>query len=215
MLGASERRARSVLLDEYCRSTGLELKYAIKVLGREAPAGAGEEILPALERGLHGVGCEGAQGCVDGSGAAVWQTVFRGNPGVVAGFLGAASRRTGGGRAETDSEDQRGADRSGACPVSEQGAEARCGERNTGGHAAGDRGEVRVVVGDSAWGAGDQYGDAVRGSMSGAIVWGLDATDIYSGGTEMRAVWNRGGQANSSKTPRSSIPRSGPPCRPR
>jgi len=25
MLGASERRARSVLLDEYCRSTGLEV----------------------------------------------------------------------------------------------------------------------------------------------------------------------------------------------
>ncbi len=29
------------------------------------------------------------------------------------------------------------------------------------------------------------------GSMSGAIIWALDATDIHSGWTEVRAVWNR------------------------
>ena len=33
------------------------------------------------------------------------------------------------------------------------------------------------------------------GSMSGAIVWALDCTDIFSGWTEVRAVWNRGANA--------------------
>jgi hypothetical protein len=33
------------------------------------------------------------------------------------------------------------------------------------------------------------------GSMSGAIVWALDCTDIFSGWTEVRAVWNRGAHA--------------------
>lgn len=37
------------------------------------------------------------------------------------------------------------------------------------------------------------------GSMSGAIVWALDATDIHSGWTEVRAVWNRGGQATCER----------------
>jgi hypothetical protein len=32
-------------------------------------------------------------------------------------------------------------------------------------------------------------------SMSGAIFWALDATDIHSGWTEVRAVWNRGAYA--------------------
>ena len=33
------------------------------------------------------------------------------------------------------------------------------------------------------------------GSLSGAIIWALDATDIHSGWTEVRAVWNRGAHA--------------------
>lgn len=37
------------------------------------------------------------------------------------------------------------------------------------------------------------------GSMSGAIVWALDATDIFSGWTEVRAVWNRGAHATCQR----------------
>jgi hypothetical protein len=37
------------------------------------------------------------------------------------------------------------------------------------------------------------------GSMAGAIVWALDATDIHSGWTEVRAVWNRGGHATRER----------------
>ena len=37
------------------------------------------------------------------------------------------------------------------------------------------------------------------GSMSGAIVWALDATDIFSGWTEIRAVWNRGAHATCQR----------------
>jgi len=33
------------------------------------------------------------------------------------------------------------------------------------------------------------------GSMAGAIVWALDSTDIFTGWTEVRAVWNRGAHA--------------------
>jgi hypothetical protein len=35
--------------------------------------------------------------------------------------------------------------------------------------------------------------------MSGAIVWALDATDIFSGWTEVRAVWNRGAHATCQR----------------
>ena len=37
------------------------------------------------------------------------------------------------------------------------------------------------------------------GSLSGAIVWALDATDIHSGWTEVRAVWHRGGHATRER----------------
>ena len=37
------------------------------------------------------------------------------------------------------------------------------------------------------------------GSMSGAIVWALDATDIFSGWTEVRAVWNRSAHATCQR----------------
>ena len=37
------------------------------------------------------------------------------------------------------------------------------------------------------------------GSMSGAIVWALDATDIHSGWTKVRAVWNRGGHSTRER----------------
>jgi len=37
------------------------------------------------------------------------------------------------------------------------------------------------------------------GSLSGAIVWALDASDIHSGWTEVRAVWNRGGRATCQR----------------
>lgn len=37
------------------------------------------------------------------------------------------------------------------------------------------------------------------GSMSGAIVWALDSTDIFSGWTEVRAVWNRGARATCQR----------------
>lgn len=35
--------------------------------------------------------------------------------------------------------------------------------------------------------------------MEGAIVWALDATDIHSGWTEVRAVWNRGAHATRER----------------
>jgi len=37
------------------------------------------------------------------------------------------------------------------------------------------------------------------GSMSGSIVWALDCTDIFSGWTEVRAVWNRGAHATCKR----------------
>jgi hypothetical protein len=37
------------------------------------------------------------------------------------------------------------------------------------------------------------------GSLCGAIVWALDATDIHSGWTEVRAVWNRGAHATRER----------------
>ena len=37
------------------------------------------------------------------------------------------------------------------------------------------------------------------GSLSGAIVWALDASDIHSGWTEVRAAWNRGGRATCER----------------
>ena len=35
--------------------------------------------------------------------------------------------------------------------------------------------------------------------MSGAVIWALDATDIHSGWTEVRAVWNRGAHATRER----------------
>lgn len=85
------RRARSVFLDEYCRSTGLERKYAVKVLGGKRRPGRRRGDPPSREI-YTASDVKVLKAVWMGGGAAVWQTVFWGHAGVVAGLVGERRR---------------------------------------------------------------------------------------------------------------------------
>jgi len=192
------KQARRALLDEYCQVTGFERKYAIKVLRgqrrREAsgkPRGACSRYSPADLELLKMVWLEAGQPCgkrLAGSMLELWLDSWQRNYGVVA---RAQVRRIAGiSAAQIDREmaAYRSAGRkrrvaSGALAAMQREVAVRC--------------EPWV---ESAPGAIEIDTVALcGGSMAGAIVWALDATDIHSGWTEVRAVWNRGGYATCQR----------------
>lgn len=187
------------MLDEYCRSTGLERKYAIKVLGGKRRQGRRRGDPPSREiytasdvKVLKAVWMAAGQPCgkrFSGAMLALW--------------LGSWERRHG----ELEVGERRRIAKISAAQIDRELAPYRSKERRrrvgSGTLAAMQR---EIAVRCEPWCEtvpGALEIDTVAlcgGSMSGAIVWGLDATDIYSGWTEVRAVWNRGGQATRERT---------------
>jgi hypothetical protein len=192
------KKARHVLLNEYCQTTGLERKYAIKVLRgqrRKGPSGVSRGARPTYRAQdiavLKAVWLACGQPCGKRLAGAMlklwlesWQKHHR--------WLSTKQRQ----RIEAISAAQ--IDREMA-PYRSAGRKRRIASSAL---AAMQR---EVAVRSEPWAEtapGALEIDTVAlcgGSMAGAIIWALDATDIHSGWTEVRAVWNRGGHATRER----------------
>ena len=192
------KQGRSALLDEYCQSSGLERKHANKVLRGQrrrgpsgAPRGACSRYTPEDLAVLKAVWLAAGQPCgkrLAGSMLRLWLASWQKHHGV----LPKAQRK----RLEKISAAQ--IDRE-MTPYRSAGRRRRIASSAL---AAMQR---EVAVRCEPWAEtapGALEIDTVAlcgGSLSGAIVWALDATDIHSGWTEVRAVWNRGGHATRER----------------
>ena len=193
------KRGRGVLLDEYCASTGLERKHAIKVLRGQRRRGAGSAAPRGARRTysaedialLKGVWLAAGQPCgkrLAGPMLCLWLASWQKHHGA----LPARQRK----RLEKMSAAQ--LDRAMA-PHRSGGRRRRIASSAL---AAMQR---EVAVRCEPWAEtapGALEIDTVAlcgGSLSGAITWALDATDIHSGWTEVRAVWNRGAHATRER----------------
>lgn len=183
--------ARSALLNEYCSTTGMERKYAIKVLREQrrtgpsgVPRGACRSYLEGDIEVLKSVWLSSGQPCgkrFAGEMLAQWLRSWERHhqrP------LPKAQRKRllGISAAQLDRL---------LAPYRTAGRKRRIA---SGALATMQR---EIVVRCEPWAEtapGALEIDTVAlcgGSMSGAIIWALDATDIHSGWTEVRAVWNR------------------------
>jgi hypothetical protein len=192
------KQARSALLDEYCRSSGLERKHVIKVLrgqrrrgGTGAARGArstyGSEDITVLKA----VWLVAGQPCgkrLAGEMLRLWLASWQKHHGTLSAEQ--IGRLTAISPAQIDRV---------LAPYRSAGRRRRIASSAL---AAMQR---EVAVRCEPWAEtapGALEIDTVAlcgGSMSGAIVWALDATDIHSGWTEVRAVWNRGAHATRER----------------
>jgi hypothetical protein len=192
------KRARHKLLNEYCQSTGLERKYANKVLRGQRRRGCSAAARGAASRYqakdlavLKAVWLAAGQPCgkrLAGEMLALWLRSWQKHNGQ----LPAKQRQ----RIEQISAAQIDCE---MAPYRTAGRKRRIASSAL---AAMQR---EVAVRCEPWAEtapGAIEIDTVAlcgGSMEGAIVWALDATDIHSGWTEVRAVWNRGGHATRER----------------
>ena len=192
------RQARSLLLDEYCQTAGLERKYAIKVLRgqrRNGGSGGARGARPTYTAKdiavLKAVWLSSGQPCgkrFAGAMLKLWLCSWEGHNR----RLGRVQRERleGISAAQIDRE---------LAPYRTQGRKRRIASSAL---AAMQR---EIAVRCEPWAEtapGALEIDTVAlcgGSLSGAIVWALDATDIHSGWTEVRAVWNRGAHATRER----------------
>lgn len=193
------KEARGLLLDEYCRSTGLERKYANKVLRGQRRRGRSESADPPSREiyteadiaVLKGVWMSAGQPCgkrLAGEALELWLKSWERRHGELGGEE--RERLAGISAAQIDRE---------LAPHRSGGRKRRIASSAL---AAMQR---EIAVRCEPWSEtapGALEIDTVAlcgGSMGGAIVWALDATDIHSGWTEVRAVWNRGGHATKER----------------
>lgn len=192
------KQARSALLDEYCRSSGLERKHVIKVLRGQRRRGAtaaargarstyGSEDITVLKA----VWLVAGQPCgkrLAGEMLRLWLASWQKHHGTLSAEQ--IGRLTAISPAQIDRV---------LAPYRSAGRRRRIASSAL---AAMQR---EVAVRCEPWAEtapGALEIDTVAlcgGSMSGAIVWALDATDIHSCWTEVRAVWNRGGHATRER----------------
>lgn len=184
------KQARHLLLNEFCQNTGLERKYANKVLrgqrrnlSRSAKRGARSKYSAADIAVLKGVWLAAGQPCgkrLAGEMLRVW--------------LGSWQKYHG----NLEDQTRQRIESISAAQIDREMAPYRSGGRRrriaSSALAAMQR---EVAVRCEPWtetAPGALEIDTVAlcgGSLSGSIVWALDATDIHSGWTEVRAVWNR------------------------
>lgn len=194
----SGKQARSKLLDEYCAASGMERKHANKVLRgqRRQEARAVKRGAKSIYRSedialLKEVWLDAGQPCgkrFSGEMIGLWLVSWQKRNGKLGEEqikrLGCISP------AQIDRE---------LCAYRSPNKRRRIGSSAL---AAMQR---QVAVRCEPWAEtipGAVEIDTVAlcgGSMSGAIIWALDATDIHSGWTEVRAVWNRGAHATCER----------------
>ena len=190
--------ARAKLLDEYCQTTGLERKYANKVLRGQrrrgpsgAPRGASSRYTKSDLQVLKSLWLAAGQPCgkrLAGDMLKLW--------------LGSWQRHH---RALSQAQRERIEQISAAQIDRELAPYRSAGRKRRIASSALATMQREVAVRCEPWAEtapGALEIDTVAlcgGSLSGAIVWALDATDIHSGWTEVRAVWNRGAHATRER----------------
>ena len=189
------KRARSKLLDDFCATSGFERKYALKVLRgqrrKEPPSfsrrGAGRIYSDEDITILKSIWLQSGQPCgkrLQGEMLALWLPSWESH------------------HQSLEPKQRKRILKISAAQIDRLLAPFRCRPRQrrvgTPSIAALQK---EIAVRCQPW-QETQPGaleiDTVAlcgGSMTGAIVWALDSTDIFSGWTEIRAVWNRGGHA--------------------
>ncbi len=190
--------ARAKLLDEYCQTTGLERKYANKVLRGQrrrgpsgAPRGASSRYSKSDLQVLKSLWLAAGQPCgkrLAGDMLKLW--------------LGSWQKHH---RALSQAQRER-IEQISAAQIDRELAPYRiAGRKRRIASSALATMQREVAVRCEPWAEtapGALEIDTVAlcgGSLSGAIVWALDATDIHSGWTEVRAVWNRGAYATRER----------------
>lgn len=193
------KSGRSALLDEFCDYSGFERKYAIKVLNGArrggpsgTPRGAASRYTPEDIAVFKDIWFLAGQPCgkrFAGEMLAVWIVSWEKREGPLK--PGQAERLGLISAAQIDRE-----------TAAWRTAEDKKRRIASAGLAALQR---EVAVRCEPWtetGPGALEIDTVAlcgGSLSGAIVWALSGTDIHSGWTEVRAVWNRGAHATLAR----------------
>jgi hypothetical protein len=192
------KRARHKLLNEYCASTGLERKYANKVLRgqrRRGPSGAARGAASRYQAKdiavLKAVWLEAGQPCgkrLAGEMLQVWLCSWQKHNRKLPGEQRQRIEHISAAQIDREMAPYRSAGRrrriaSSALAAMQREVAVRC---EPWGESAPGAIEIDTVA-------------LCGGSMEGAIVWALDATDIHSGWTEVRAVWNRGGHATRER----------------
>ena len=192
------KRARQELLNEYCRTTGLERKYANKVLRGQRRRGAS-----GARRGASPVYCAAdiellkdvwfaaGQPCgkrLEGEMLQLWLRSWQKHHGKLSGAQSQRIEQISAAQIYREMAPYRTAGRkrriaSSALAAMQREVAVRCEPWS---EASPGALEVDTVA-------------LCGGSMTGAIVWALDATDIHSGWTEVRAVWNRGAHATRQR----------------
>jgi hypothetical protein len=192
------KAARHKLLDEYCQSTGLERKHANKVLRgqrRRGPCAARRGALSTYSAQditvLKAVWLAAGQPCGKRLAGEMLQL-----------WLGSWQKHHG----ELPAEQSERIEAISAAQIDREMAPYRsAGRRRRIASSALAAMQREVAVRCEPWAEtapGALEIDTVAlcgGSMEGAIVWALDATDIHSGWTEVRAVWNRGAHATRQR----------------
>ncbi len=190
--------ARAKLLDKYCQTTGLERKYANKVLRGQrrrgpsgAPRGASSRYSKSDLQVLKSLWLAAGQPCgkrLAGDMLKLW--------------LGSWQKHH---RALSQAQRER-IEQISAAQIDRELAPYRiAGRKRRIASSALATMQREVAVRCEPWvetAPGALEIDSVAlcgGSLSGAIVWALDATDIHSGWTEVRAVWNRGAHATRER----------------
>jgi hypothetical protein len=190
--------ARAKLLDEYCQTTGLERKYANKVLRgqrRRGPSGVLRGASSRYTRSdlqvLKSLWLAAGQPCgkrLAGDMLKLW--------------LGSWQKHH---RALSQAQRKR-IEQISAAQIDRELAPYRiAGRKRRIASSALATMQREVAVRCEPWAEtapGALEIDTVAlcgGSLCGAIVWALDATDIHSGWTEVRAVWNRGAHATRER----------------
>lgn len=189
---ARAREGRGKLLDEFCEITGYERKYAIKLLGREEP--------PPRRRG-RGAGrppaCGGAELKVI---KAIWQAAEQPCGKLLAEalpqWLPHYERRYG---AVSPAVRRRIVNVSAATLdrlLAEHKVQAR--RRRQSGTRPGTLLKTQIPIRTEHWevdGPGYLEADTVAhcgGSLAGDFLWSVTLTDLHTGWTELRGVWNKG-----------------------
>jgi len=185
--GMTGKRAKSRLLDEFCATTGMERKHAIKVLRapEDPPERRGRKRTYGIEEynTLRDIWIEAGQPCSKLM-KAVMECYVQSHE-LAHGALGPALRK----RLLKISESS--IDR-----LLKPAKMASGPRRNRPSGIAAVRREVPIRAGEWAvaepgWIEADTVAHC-GGSMAGNFVWTLTATDILTQWTEVRSMWNRG-----------------------
>ena len=190
------RKYKKIILDEFCMNCGYERKYAIKLLngskeGRKRPPGPKARYGKAEQEVLERIWRQAEQICSKRLKVAIplWLPHYENRYGPLSGELRSKLEKIS------------------PAMIDRLFAPLRTGNlRGRGGTRPGTLLKTRIPIRTDSWDlteVGFLEADTVAhcgNSMAGDFIWSITYTDIFSGWTVTRAVWNRGAEGVVSQT---------------